>query len=185
MGGGEEELKTIIKSTTMCEDGASWERWLKPLRAASLLVPPLWSLLAFVLYITWSDIWKANLYAFCEQGVEGGRHHHPEFHRGADRKVNTIGHRGKWGTQASQKHMISIFELFQLCANLMTIAKWSRDWNPFANRDHACFGGQPPHYNNETATGCKGKNEWPLQRNSGTDFHEPSQSCSLYYSCFR
>ena len=103
-GGGGEELKTIIKSTTASEDRAGWERWLKPLRAASLLVPPLWSLLTFVLYITWSDIWKANLYAFCEQGVEGeGRHRHPEFHRGADRKVNTIGHRGKQGGHKQAK----------------------------------------------------------------------------------
>lgn len=49
---------------------------------------------------------------------------HPEFHRGADRTLNMIGHRGKLGTQGNQKHMISVFELLQLCANLMTIAVW-------------------------------------------------------------
>lgn len=36
-------------------------QWLK--RPSSL-----WSLHAFVLYITWSDVWKANLYAFCLEG---------------------------------------------------------------------------------------------------------------------
>lgn len=59
------------------------------------------------------------------RGWREGRDCHPEFHRGADRKVNTIGHRGKRGTQGSQKHMISVFELLQLCANLTTMAEWS------------------------------------------------------------
>lgn len=45
--------------------------------------------------------------------------------RGADRKVNTIVHRGKRGTEENLKHMISVFELLQLCANLMTKAEWS------------------------------------------------------------
>lgn len=35
--------------------------------------------------------------------------------------------------------MMNAFELLQLCANLMTMVKWSGGLNPFANRGCAYF----------------------------------------------
>lgn len=46
---------------------------------------------------------------------------HPEFHRGADRKVNTIGHEGN-GDTSQPEQTRSVFEFLQLCANVLTIA---------------------------------------------------------------
>lgn len=161
-GGGGEELKTIIKSTTASEDRAGWERWLKPLRAASLLVPPLWSLLTFVLYITWSDIWKANLYAFCEQGVEGGKGLPPRIPQGSWQEGQHDWPQGETGNTSKPKAYDKCLWIIAALCKFDDNGRVVRGLKSLCKQSaHALvvfilLSASPP---DETAIGCKGKYE--------------------------
>lgn len=114
-GSQEEEraLETIIKPTTASEDWAACSREAaqSPSMQHQSLSVPLWSLLTFVLCITWSDVGKANLYAFCNSTP-------PRIPQEGDLtgRSTPLATGGNGRHKQSQKHMMSFFELLRLCA---------------------------------------------------------------------
>lgn len=126
------------------------------------------------------------MYAFCERGVEGGRHRHPEFHRGELTGRSTrLATGGNGGTQASQKHMISVFELLQLCANLTTMAEWSGGLKSLCKQRArmlwwSSFHCQLPHRTRQQSVAKANMNKHFKGSSDTADSHEPT----LQMFCF-